>query len=196
MTKRLDLINSMLSTTGTAKLTAEDDNHPNYIAANDILEEEIEDMSSMELWFNTSIRTLSVNGDGKVPVPSNAIAVDPVDIQKDYVVRGQYLFDMGDYTDVIEEDVECRITYEVDLEDWPVDALKYLRASTRFLYFLDQDGSASKLQVYAQVLQKQEIRLAATNMKHSDANFFLGRGYAQFARRRGSARSALNLRIE
>ena len=79
MSIRLDLINSMLATTGVAKLSAADSTHPSYIVADAVLSEVIEEFSSKELWFNTTIRTLAPNTDKYVLVPTNALSCDPVD---------------------------------------------------------------------------------------------------------------------
>ena len=184
MSTRLELINSMLATTGTARLTAEDDNHPNYITASNILDEVVEEFNSRQLWFNTTIRTLAPNSDGRVVVPSNALSCDPTDGTKSYAIRGQYLFDLGNYTDVIDCSVECRIVMEIDVTDMPPVAIQFIRASSRFQYFLDQDGGGTKLQVYAQVLEAKETQLVTVNMRHQDVNFFGGASYADFSRRR------------
>lgn len=186
MSIRLDLINAMLATTGTAKLTAADDSHPDYVTADDVLSRVIEEFQSRELWFNTSIRTLQPNGDGKIVVPSNALSCDPTDSTLDYSIKGQYLFDMGNYTDVIGDEVECRIVVERDLADMPPIAIQFIRAASRFEYFADQDGGSTKLQIYAGVLQKKENELVILNMKHSDVNFFSGKAFASFATRRSA----------
>jgi DNA-binding protein Fis len=184
MSLRLDLINSMLATTGTAKLSAEDTAHPNYTTADDILRDVLEEFSSRPLWFNTARRTLAANSDGKVVVPSNALSCDPVDPALDYAIRGQYLFDLGNYTDIINASVDVEIVAELPLEDMPPIARQFVRAAARLRYYVDQDGSGNKVQVYAQVLANKEQELVLLNMKHTDANFFRGKSYASFATRR------------
>lgn len=184
MSLRLDLINSMLQTTGTAKLSAEDTSHPNYVTADSILSDVIEEFSSRTLWFNTTRRTLAANSDGKVVVPSNALSCDPVDASLDYAIRGQYLFDLGNYTDVINTSVICFVVAELSLEDMPPIARQFVRAAARLQYYVDQDGSGVKVQAYAQVMQNKEQELVLLNMKHTDANFFSGKAYASFATRR------------
>jgi len=186
MTTRLDLINSMLATTGTARLAAADVTHPNYITADLILNDVIEEFSSKPLWFNTTYRTLSPNIDGKIVVPSNALTCDPADASKDYAIRGQYLFDNGNYTFDIGESVACVIVAELELTDMPPVALQFVRAKARLMYYVDQDGSGNKLQMYAQNVAEKELELITLNMKNTDANFFAGKGYANFATRRAS----------
>ena len=186
MTTRLDLINSMLATTGTARLAAADENHPNYITADAILSDVIEEFSSKALWFNTTYRTLVPNSENKIVVPSNALTCDPADASKDYAIRGQYLFDNGNYTFIIPEAVACVIVAELELTDMPPAAIQFIRARARMMYYGDQDGSGTKLQMYAQFYQEKELELLTLNMKNTDANFFAGKGYANFATRRAS----------
>ena len=157
MTTRLDLINSMLATTGTARLAAADVTHPNYITADLILNDVVEEFSSKPLWFNTTYRTLTPNADGKIVVPSNALTCDPADASKDYAIRGQYLFDNGNYTFDIGEPVACVIVAELELTDMPPIAIQFVRAKARLMYYVDQDGSGNKLQMYAQNVVEKEL---------------------------------------
>ena len=186
MSVRLELINSMLSTTGTARLSAEDVSHPNYVTADSILSDVIEEFSSRPLWFNTTRRTLAPNVDGRVLVPSNALSCDPVDAKLDYAIRGQYLFDLGNYTDIIGASVDCEIIAELDLEDMPPIARQFVRAHARLQYYIDQDGSGDKVKLYANAVGRKEDELVLINMKHTDANFFSGKSYASFATRRSA----------
>lgn len=186
MTTRLDLINSMLATTGTARLAAADVTHPNYITADLILNDVVEEFSSKAMWFNTTYRTLAPNADGKIVVPSNALTCDPADASKDYAIRGQYMFDNGNYTFDIGEPVDCVIVAELELTDMPPVAIQFIRAKARLMYYVDQDGGGNKLQLYAQAVAEKELDLITLNMKNTDANFFAGQGYASFATRRAS----------
>ncbi len=194
MSVRLDIINSMLATTGTAKLAASDVGHPDYVAADQILDYVLDEFSGRALWFNHSCRTLAPNTDNRIVVPSNSVACDPSDTSLNYVQRGQYLFDMNNYTFDIESAVECIIQTAIDLEDMPPVAIQYIRASARFQYFVDKDGSRQKVEVYAQALSRYEEGLVAMNMKHSDVNFFKGAGYQDFITRRQTTVGHLPIR--
>ncbi len=198
MTVRLDLINSMLATTGTAKLSAADIYHPDYLRANSVLVDVLDEFAAKPLWYNTVIRELTANNNGRVVVPSNAISCDPIDISLDYAIRGQYLFDLTNYTDVIGAGVvvKCIIQMSVPIEDMPPVALQYIRAAARFQYFLDKDGSDKKIQIYGAILQNKELELNALNMKHTDANFFLGSGNIDYRTRRSGITGRYYNRIE
>ena len=191
MTIRLDLINSMLATTGTAKLSAADETHPSYIIADAVLSEVIEEFSSRELWFNTAVRTLTPNVDNRVVVPSNALSCDPVDARLDYAVRGQYLFDLGNYSFDITDAVKCVIVTEMVLEDMPPIALQFIRAHARLQYYVDQEGSGPKMQAYQQKAYSKDSELITINMKHTDSNYFKGQAYADFSTRRPATHSTI-----
>jgi hypothetical protein len=186
MTLKLDLINSMLATTGTAALTAADETHPTYQEAERVLADVIEEFNSRPLWFNTSRRTLSPGLDGKILVPSNALSCDPDDAALDYAIRGQYLFDLGNFTDLISTAVACTIVANVDLEDMPPIARQFVRAQARLYFYVDQDGGGNKLKVYTEQFSRKEAELVIINMKHTDANFFNGKAYASYATRRSA----------
>jgi len=184
MSIRLDLINSMLATTGTAKLSAADETHPSYIVADAVLSDVIEEFSSRELWFNTAHRTLAPNLDNRVVVPSNALSCDPVDATLDYAIRGQYLFDLGNFSFDITTAVACIIVTEMTLEDMPPIALQFIRAQARLQYYVDQEGSGSKMEAYQNKFFQKESELITLNMKHTDSNYFNGKAYASFSTRR------------
>ena len=191
MSIRLDLINSMLATTGTAKLSAADETHPSYIIADAVLSEVIEEFSSKELWFNTTIRTLTPNTDKYVLAPTNALSCDPVDARLDYAIRGQYLFDLSNYTFEISDPVQCVIVAELSLEDMPPIAIQFIRAHARLQYYVDQDGTGTKVQMYQQKAAQKDMALVTLNMKHTDSNYFKGQAYADFSTRRPATHSTI-----
>jgi len=189
MTKEIRLINAMLATTGTAPLAASDIRHPNYVKARNTLDDVLEQFSSMELWFNTSLRTLEPNTDNKILVPEGTMTCDPTDTSLDYSVRGRYLFDNKNYTYEIECPVECIVIVQLPLEDLPPTAYQYLRALARYEFFLDQDGATAKLDRYKEAKQKAEVRLIEENIKLADSNFFNSPAYIYFRTRRNSGSS-------
>jgi hypothetical protein len=183
---RISLINSMLRTIGTSPLSGEDTEHPDYITANDVLAEVIEDVSSMPLWFNNSMAVLLQDNDGRLVVPNNAISCDPVD-GANLVVRDRYLFDVDKRTNVISRDVQCYIHYEVDLADMPREAIKFIRAAARYKFYLDEDGGAQKLRTYAANAYEAQVKLDAVNIARMDINFFHSRAAQTFFTRRPSS---------
>lgn len=186
-TKKLDIINSMIATTGVAPLAASDTTHPSYLEADSILEEVLEDFGAKQLWFNTSKRTLQPDSvTGQIVLPSNTMDCAPTCITDNFVVRGRFLFDMTNNTDNIAKEVECYITVRVALNDMPPAALQYVRAEARLKFFVDQDGSDKKIRIYEQAVIRKSNDLESRNLRLQRNNYFLGLGYAQFATRRGA----------
>ena len=186
MSLELTIINSMLSTTGTASLSAEDTSHPNYITALAILNSVVEEFSAKPYWFNTTYRTLQPNLEGRILVPTNALSCDPADAALDYYVRGQYLFDNGNYTDIIGAPVDVIIVAKLALDDMPPIVIQFIRKKARLEYYVDQDGSANKIKSYSDEYYSTERDLVILNMKHTGANFFKGKAYASFTTRRSA----------
>jgi hypothetical protein len=184
MTTRIRLINAMLATTGTAALSASDSRHPSYIKANNILEDVLEEFSTMSLWFNTSITTLLPNTDGRVLVPANTLTCDPVDGQNNYAIRGQYLFDTDNNTSIINKEVQCILVTQLDLSDLPPTAYQFIRAKARYEYFLDADGGQRKLDNYRALAEAKEYALINMNIKMQDTNWFSSPAYTAFINRR------------
>jgi len=80
--------------------------------------------------FNTDLAyTLSADNDGRVPLPRNALNVDPCD-DLDLVVRGQYIYDRKNHTFVIDDDVDVDIVRFLPWEDLPEYARQFLFIST------------------------------------------------------------------
>jgi len=169
---RLSLINSMLRTIGTSSLSGEDTSHPDYITANEVLEEVLEEFNSMPLWFNNATTTLFPDEQGRIVVPSTALSCDPTDGRKGLVVRDRYLFDLNNNTYTIGSAVQCYIHHEVPLSDMPREAIKFIRASARYSFYLDEDGGATKLQTYANDAYTARIKLDAVNIARMDINWF------------------------
>lgn len=184
MATTISVINSMLATTGTARLSQQDDTHPEYIRAEDVLNDVLEEFGSTALWFNTAIRTLRAASDGTVVVPSDATSCDPTDSSKNYVIRGQRLFDLENNTDVISEDVECLIVYRTELSDMPPAAVQYVRAAARARYFMDVDGDANKAQGYIREAEGKLQNLMSDSLARADINFFTSPAGLSFYTRR------------
>ena len=177
---KLSIINSMLRTIGTAPLAGEDTRHPDYINAEAVLNEVLEEFSSKALWFNTAIRTLTQDVNGRIAIPNNTIVIDPIDGQINLSARDRYLWNNDDNTDVIGLDIECLMTFEVEYQNMPIEAIKFLRAEARRRFYLDEDGGGLKLQVYQADADKAKMKLDAVNIARQDLNFYNSRSGRAF----------------
>ena len=187
MTTKLDVINSMISTTGVAKLASSDYNHPEYRRAEGVLDDVLEEFCGMPMWFNVSDVVLKRAEDGTITVPSDALNVDPVfgtGDTRNVVVRGRKLWDMDAWSDQMSSDIKCRILWNVELTDMPAVAYQFVRAAARLQYFIDVDGDQVKLQMYGQVFQQKRIELDTKILSNRDENFFASRSAQSFFTRR------------
>jgi len=65
-------------------------------------------------------------GTGKIAVPSNAVRVDSLYKWQDVVIRGAYLYDRTENTDVFTTDVYASVTYVLDFEQLPDQLRQYI----------------------------------------------------------------------
>lgn len=185
MSIELDMINAMLATTGALALSAADERHPNYITAKNVLNRVVDEVFSKRYWFNTSVRTLLQDENGKVRIPAGAIAVDPTSREKHYVAREEYLFDAEAQTFRLNEDVECWVVMGFDnLPDVPVAALNYLRACCRYEFYLDGEGDQLKLRGYMEKKLDMEREFLIEAAKQESQNFFDSPAHINFRARR------------
>ena len=184
MTVRLDIINSMLATTGTSALSTEDTQHPDYIDASLTLDNVLAEFGSFPMWFNSYVRTLAANVSGEIVPPSDAMTCEPTDSSKNYFIKGNRLFNSDDFTFNIGADTECRIVTNVPLDEMPPAAVQYVRAQARLDFFVDQDGSEKKATLLARKAQDAMVRMDQINLRQHDINFFNGNAAANFYTRR------------
>jgi hypothetical protein len=115
--------------------------------------------------FNTEDDyTLAVNGDSKIPVPSNALQCDPMPTSKyDAVPRGQFLYDRENHTYTFTESVDCRIVFYLDFEELPEPFRYYIAVRAARLFQSEGFGSATldsfkeedELRAYAEALASE-----------------------------------------
>jgi len=77
---------------------------------------------------------LSLNEDSKIEIPTNALRVDATDRTKSIVIRGGFLYDKDNRTDVFSESLKCDIVWFLDFADLPqhVRAFITIRAGRVF----------------------------------------------------------------
>lgn len=193
MTVRLNIINSMLATTGTSALSAEDTSHPDYIDASVTLDSVLLEYNSRELWFNSYVRTFQANSAGEIIVPSNALSCESVDRRDEMFIKGTKLWDNKNFTFNIARPIKCRVITSVELDDMPPAALAAVRAQARYEFFVDQDGSQKKSELLFRKYDQAERALDQINLRQASTNFFDGEAAANFYTRRypGSTRGRI-----
>lgn len=174
MLTRLDIINSMLASKGTAPIATGYENHPNYVEASAVLSLVSNEVQGRGFWFNAGVRTLTCDVDGRVVVPATYMHADPVDTTLGYAIRGRYLFNVRDGTDIIGTSVEVSVIEELLIEDLPPRAAAAIRAMSVYAYFLDKKGEEPKLSEYRNLALLAESKLKGEDLKTRDINFFTG----------------------
>lgn len=181
----LSVINSMIRTTGAARLSGADKNHPDYQTAKPILDEVLQDVQSMALWYNTSETTLYPNSAGEVLVPNDTLSCDPIDGKQDYVVRDRKLYDLSTGTFTIGAPVKCILTRQIEISDLPPSVLKLVRCKARLDYYAEEDGGDRKMRQYANDLSLAYAQVISENIVKADANFFAGKSLPKLAKYSG-----------
>jgi hypothetical protein len=194
MLTKLEVINAMVASTGTAPLATNDTRHPFYIKASAKLATVSREVQSTGWWFNKSVRTLQPTLDGELILPSTALHVDPVDRGSKLVRRGTRLFDpdMASYT--IGKPVRINYVELLEIEEMPPQAVAYIKARAVFEFYLDEDGNEPKLSNYRAERDSAWIGFKAEHLKNADVNFFSGTSAMQTGR--GNAHRRLPLSDE
>lgn len=172
MLTKLEIINSMLASTGTAPLTSNDTMHPAYNKASNKLDKVDTAFQSRGWWFNKSIRTFKQNGSGEVIVPTGALHVDPTDRSLPYTVRGTKLYNLQEGSYIIGNDVEVVFVDSVDIEELPPQAQEYLAARATYEYYRDEGGSNPKLSEYRADRDTALVAVRREHMKNADTNWY------------------------
>jgi len=171
---KLDVINGMLASTGTDPLTANDTNHPSYIKALAKFDEVNDAWQGMGWWFNTTSPIIAPTTGDEIVFASDVLHIDPLLTDKNYVKRGNRLYDMDNETFTITESVECHVVRLKDYTDLPPPAQAYLLAHARYEYFLDEDGSRPKLDKYEEAMGRAWAFFQREHLKNADVNIFKG----------------------
>ena len=96
MYTKLDIINSMVGSTGARLFNAEQRKHPLYMKADGTLSRIELSVQSMGMWFNTEVRVIQKQANGELLVPQDCIKADPTDRIADGRIRGNQGRDLGD----------------------------------------------------------------------------------------------------
>lgn len=177
MYTRLDIINEMIVSTGARPLTAEQNRHPLYMKAEQLLDRVRLSVQSIGLWFNTECREIAPQTSGEIIVPQGCIKADPTDRHYNLTLRGRRMYDLGTGTFEIGTTLSLRMLFDVPLEDMPIAALEYVRAKAVYEFYLNEDGGDPKLSNYRnerdtgwQTLYREDLRNRQTNIYDNPYN--------------------------
>lgn len=174
MTTRLEILNAMLGVNGEAPVTSVTSNDPSAIQANNALTRIDRKVQSRGWYFNKEDILLSPNLAGQIVLPQNTLAADPVDPRSTYVKRGTVLYDRKLNTTVIDQDVNCTLILQLDIEELPETAAAYIMDKAVKEYYTDDDGDEQKIrhlerreaESYA-FLQREQLANEDVNIRQS-----------------------------
>ena len=138
LTTELESVNQMLGHIGEAPVNSLADTAALPISGSialTTLREVAKEVQTEEWHFNTvKDHEISPNGDSKIPLPPTTLFVDAVDTTDDYVQRGLFLYNRKDRTFTFTSSVKLDLTEQLDWDDLPEAARRYitLRASRIF----------------------------------------------------------------
>lgn len=193
MATLLDAVNDIISSVGESPLENLDNSHPLEQSALAVLNRISKRVQAKGYWFNTANDVdLPLDGSSKVPVDPAFLSVETKDRASGIVVRGGFLYNLTDATDVFTDPVRCNIRVLVPFEDLPETAAQYIQAEAVLQFFKNYDGDGTKIQALAADVTITKIAFSADHIRNSDVNMYTSgetgynltqiRGYRYFIR--------------
>lgn len=161
----LDAVNTCLTALGEARVTSTNTRHPSVDLAIQSIDTKKRLLQERGWWFNTSRVTMYPDATGRMPYPSEAIAIKGADGYSVYSKRGGYLFNNTDNTEFFKDPLVIYVTADLDFEDLPESAatvVTYQAAREMYVGDLGNDSSVSNLMQNEQqatlLMQEQHLR--------------------------------------
>ena len=171
MLTRLDVINDMISSTGSRPLLAGQTRHPMYLKADSLLTRVVSTVLSMGLWFNTEYRVLKSQPDGRVQVPSNCIKAESLN-GPNITLRGNLMWDLDTGSPWEGGDITVRLITDIEFEEIDIVAMDYIRARAVYEFYLGDNGADPKLSNYRNERDNAWIMLWRDNIRNRKLNVF------------------------
>jgi len=172
MYSRLDIINEMIVSTGARPLTAEQNRHPLYLKAAQLLDRVQASVQAVGLWFNTECRDIAPQVNGEIIVPQGCIKADPADRHYNLTLRGSRMYDLNKGSFDIGATVRLKMIFEVPLEEMPLSAQEYIRVKAVYEFYLNEDGADPKLGSYRYERDVGWGTLYREHLRNRQANIF------------------------
>lgn len=173
-TTRLQAVSVIIGTIGeAAPVTLEDDGRADLIAAERILDETSVAVQENGWYFNSTVRTITPGLTGKISIPQYALRADVVDSTLNYVVRGDYLYDLdtnayGGFT----KDVELAMVEQLTFEELPQAARRHIMIRAARV-FVDREVGDRVIRSFTKEDEQESLlRLEQADSEAMDANMF------------------------
>lgn len=176
LTTELESVNQMLGHIGESPVNSISDEAALPISASTalvVLREVAKEVQTEEWHFNTVTDyepILEVSG--KLRLPDNTLFVDAADKQEDVVQRGLYLYNRKDRTDVFSGTLKVDLTVQLDWDELPEVARRYITLRASRLFQGRMVGSAELQSLLAVDEMQARARLLELDSQSSDRTIF------------------------
>lgn len=176
LTTELESVNQMLGHIGEAPVNSISSEASLPISASTalvVLRETAKEVQSEEWHFNTvtdyePIREVS----GKLRLPDNTLFADAKSKQNDVVQRGLYLYKRKDRTDVFSETIKIDLTVQLDWDELPEVARRYITLRASRIFQGRMVGSSELQSLIAVDEMQSRARLLELDSQSSDRTIF------------------------
>lgn len=169
-TTELEAINVMLTNIGESPVTTLND--PDVVdagIARTILASVNREVQSMGWWFNIDIqREFVPTSSNRIQLPLNTLRVDTtgLSVEKNYVQRGRFLYDVVKHTFNITDPVTLDIVQGLDFDELPEVARRYITVRAARIF---QERLLGTPTVSSFNMKDEETAMAALKSEHSEA---------------------------
>lgn len=170
-TTELEAINVMLTNIGESPVTTLND--PDVVdagIARTILASVNREVQSMGWWFNIDIqRKFSPTTSNRIQLPLNTLRVDTTgqNVDKNYVQRGRFLYDVIKHTFTISEPVTLDIVQGLDFDEIPETARRYITVRAARIF---QERLLGTPTVSSFNMKDEDNAMAALKSEHAEAS--------------------------
>lgn len=190
----LQAVNTLLRSVNTAPVSEIDTANIRVALAKETLDRERERILTMSWWFNKEKITVEEDVDGRIAVPETYLKVDKYDTYNtavpDILVRGSYLYNKTEGTNVFTGSMVLIVTKLLDWDDIPTPCRELILAEAR-LVFVSEVLSSSAVTSFMVDQRERAMTLAnQANTQNSNINLFTSNDtrYDTVSRRRNRRR--------
>jgi hypothetical protein len=146
--------------------------HPYAAAATTTLDRLTQLVQAGGWWFNRELITLQPNPAGELYLPTDTLAVKPVDQSLAFIQRGSRMYDPNNGTYTIGRPVQCVLIRYLSFDLLPASAQDTVAWNTIHQFQLDYDGDPVKIREASQAQRRAEVTMNAENTRFARFNIF------------------------
>lgn len=186
---KLSAVNACLMAASEAPVSTLDGNAGLNVQQAIAVIDEVSRRLQQDGWsFNTFNVDLVRDVNNKIPVPADYVSIDWTDpaytSDKDISVRGGYLWDVNENTDIWDGNVTVKVIRLLDWDDLPIHARDYIQAKSIRMYTDRTVGNATLGQFTRQDEQETWARFRRTELQLGDYKVLDSETYRRIILRR------------